>query len=300
LIYKHYGGSEYQAEVALLSRNILIQGDPFSSEPTDNYPISCIYGTSPSTYPCDTTYLTGFGAHVMVEAPATTGRFSGVELTRVGQTNVLGRYPLHFHLLGNLTVPDMFFVSDCSVHQSYFRCFTIHGTIGVNLTTGVTLTKNTGFNITGHCVFASEDGVEENHTISYNFAGHVHPVGPFWQASYGVSIGSYVTANGQSFYSQYTDYVTENADLVRVDDLTASPFYFTNAYSSIYGNAASGGWSGYSFPNLPAPVGEFANVNNLCPKNRPLILFQGNSAHSTGYWQGHAAGVYMGGNMVQF
>lgn len=35
LSFTHYGGFEYQAEVALLTRNILIQGDQFNSEPTD-------------------------------------------------------------------------------------------------------------------------------------------------------------------------------------------------------------------------------------------------------------------------
>jgi hypothetical protein len=58
---------------------------------------------------------------------------------------------------------------------------------------GVTLTKNTGFDIIGHCFFASEDGVEENNTLSYNFAGHIHPLGPFWQPAYDVTLGSFST-----------------------------------------------------------------------------------------------------------
>jgi len=301
LLYQHYGGFEYQAEVALLSRNILIQGDPFNSEPTDISPISCTYGSSPSTYPCDNTFLTGFGAHVIVVAGATVGRFSGVELFRAGQTNVLGRYPIHFHLLGNITTPNNFFVSDCSVHHSFFRCCSIHGSSGTTLENGISLVKNTGYDIIGNCFFASEDGIEENNTIAYNFAAHIHPLGPFWQASYGVSIGSEVMSNSngaQSFYSQYTDYITSNPALIRVDDYSASPFYFTNPYNSIYGNAASGGWAGFSFVNLPAPVGFSSDINNFVPQNRPLILFQGNSAHSTGYWQSHAAGVYVGGNLV--
>jgi hypothetical protein len=37
-------------------------------------------------------FITGFGVHVFVTAPATVARFSGVEVYRGGQTNVMGRY----------------------------------------------------------------------------------------------------------------------------------------------------------------------------------------------------------------
>lgn len=109
-------------------------------------------------------------------------------------------------------------------------------------------------------------------------------------------LGQYSTGT-QSFGSQGTATVTSNPKLVLADDLSGSPFYFTNAYSAIIGNAASGGWAGFAFPNLPAPKGFFLNVKNFVPKNRPTLLFKGNSAHSTGFWQGHAAGVYLGGNL---
>lgn len=80
-----------------------------------------------------------------VETGAKWGRFSGVELYRAGQTNQMGKYPFHFHMLGNISTPNLFYVSDCSVHRSYFRCFTIHGTSGQDdVANGVVLTKNTG------------------------------------------------------------------------------------------------------------------------------------------------------------
>jgi len=111
----------------------------------------------------------------------------------------MGRYPIHFHMLGNLTAASAgkFWVSDCAVHRSYFRCLTIHGTSGAgSLDNGVTLTKNVGFDIIGHCYFSSEDGVEENNTISYNLGAHIHPLGPFWQPPYGISSGPFIQASG--------------------------------------------------------------------------------------------------------
>jgi hypothetical protein len=65
------------------------------------------------------------------------------------------------------------------------------------------------------------------------------------QASYGVSSGPYIyDSAGQSFGSQYTDTIKTGTNLAHTTDVSASPFYFTNGYSIIIGNAASGGWSG--------------------------------------------------------
>jgi len=142
--------------------------------------------------------------------------------------------------------------------------------------------------------------MEENHTISYNLGAHIHILGPYWQTSEAIANDRHTFQNtngAQNFASQYTNWVTANPNLVLADDVGASPFYFTNAYSEIYGNAASGGWAGFSFPNLKAPIGNSYKNTWYVPKNRPLRLFKGNSAHSTGFWQRHASGVYLGGNL---
>ena len=61
-----------RAEVGLLSRNIVIQGDEASS-------------------------ALKFGGHVMVMNSGSVAKIRGVEFKRMGQFNRLGRYPLHFH-----------------------------------------------------------------------------------------------------------------------------------------------------------------------------------------------------------
>ena len=62
------------------------------------------------------------------------------------------------------------YITDCSVVDSYFRCFIIHAT------DGTTWERNTAFNITGHCLYI-EDGVEELNNFYYNAIAHVHPIG---------------------------------------------------------------------------------------------------------------------------
>lgn len=108
----------------------------------------------------------------------------------------------------------------------------------------------------------------------------------------------------------------QSANLLVPADTSASGFYISNAYNDIIGNAASGGWSGFAFPNLPKPVRDFfflpsphflfhfflqigdfrgQGFGNNNPLNRPTKTFRGNTAHSSGfYWQGHGNGIYVG------
>ena len=60
------------------------------------------------------------------------GYVEGLELHRMGQTNTLGRYPIHFHVLGD-ECADCYF-QDSSIHESYYRCISTHGTN--NMTVG--------------------------------------------------------------------------------------------------------------------------------------------------------------------
>jgi hypothetical protein len=96
--YNHIARSEYQAEVGLLSRSITIQGAANDSEPTDTTPASCTpgdfyFGLGYEQLPCPNTYLTGYGGHVIVHSGG-VGYVEGVELYRMGQTNVMGKYPM--------------------------------------------------------------------------------------------------------------------------------------------------------------------------------------------------------------
>jgi hypothetical protein len=65
----------------------------------------------------------------MVSTPANRMRaslqFSHVELQWVGQAFRLGRYPIHFHMHGDGSGS---WVKGCSIHHSFQRAVTIHGT----------------------------------------------------------------------------------------------------------------------------------------------------------------------------
>lgn len=97
--HAHIANTGYQAEVGLLSRNIKVQGAADDSEPTDpdtTGGCGTPYYHHGSIYkPCERKYTTGFGGHIMVHNGG-KGYVEGVELFRMGQTNVLGRYPFHW------------------------------------------------------------------------------------------------------------------------------------------------------------------------------------------------------------
>jgi hypothetical protein len=154
-----------------------------------------------------------FGGHVRIEEGG-VGQVENVELYRMGQTNVKGRYPMHFHMLGSCKTC---YFRGSSIHRSFYRCIAIHGT-NDSLTT-----ENVAYDVIGFCYYM-EDGVEENNTISFNLAVHIHTIGPDIPWGYGQTTSTY----------------EEGPNLTLPADVTASGFYITNIHNFIIGNTASG------------------------------------------------------------
>jgi len=270
LHYHHAGEREYQSEVFLTTRNILIEGNQYS-EPTDTTPLACdaagtFYGFT--DMPCPKTYLTGFGGHTMIMGQS-IGRLRGVEFYRMGMTNVVGRYPVHFHYS---TTGDISQVTDCSVHRSFYRAYTIHNTFQLDVL------RNTAYDITGHAYYL-ESGVEEFNHVEYNLGAFVHAID-------GTVI---MTA---------THVGNEQSPTISIPaDHTASPFYISNVHNYIIGNAASGGWAGMQFPILPQPVDPNLRFNGVVPKDRPSLLISGNSVHSSSWFGVNTGSFYSGGSL---
>uniref|UniRef100_A0A672GM55 hyaluronoglucosaminidase n=1 Tax=Salarias fasciatus TaxID=181472 RepID=A0A672GM55_SALFA len=142
-------GVDMRAEVGLLSRNILLRGE---MQP------GCYGNEACKFFQFDT-----FGGHLKVERGFKAVHISGVELQHMGQ-QTMGHYPVHFHMNGDVDRRGGYdpptFVSDLSIHHSFSRCVTIHGSNGL-------LVKNVvGYDTLGHCYF-TEDGPEERNTFDH-------------------------------------------------------------------------------------------------------------------------------------
>jgi hypothetical protein len=154
--YKHYSGSkeynvtndignqlnktlEMRAEVGLLTRNVVYQGAD------------------------DDSIANKYGAHVMMHSPgddSLTGRISYCEFRQVGQAFQLGRYPIHFHMVGTL---HNSYIKGNSIHHTYNRACTIHGVHYL------TIEQNVAYETMGHTFFI-EDGGETKNILLNNLA----------------------------------------------------------------------------------------------------------------------------------
>ena len=248
LKYMHFGevtfGVDERGEVGLLTRNIRIQAS-------------------------DDAEKTYFGGHIMAMAGSRM-QVSGVELTRMGQNMHLARYPIHWHIIGE---GQGQYIQNSSIHDTYSRCVTVHGTNDVRVENNVT------YNTVGHCFFL-EDAVEHGNQFIHNLAMQTkcHPDGkpcvPTNLGPAGSGGGPGSGAAGQSA-----------KDVLLPSDNTASMFWITNPDNTFRDNVAAGSEAvGFWFALPEHPTGAFLGKegsDQIWPRRTAVREFKGNTAHST-------------------
>jgi len=81
-----------------------------------------------------------------------------IELRSMGQAMEMARYPVHWHLAGNSSGS---YIKSSSIHNSFQRCTTVHGT------SDVLVADNVCHETFGHA-FYLEDGIETGNTFHHN------------------------------------------------------------------------------------------------------------------------------------
>lgn len=97
------------------------------------------------------------GGHIMV-MKGSFAQIDSVELFHMGRLSEMARYPFHWHLVGN---SEGQFIKNSSIHHSFQRCITVHGTNKVQVI------NNVCFDHIGHGFFL-EDGNETDNQIIGN------------------------------------------------------------------------------------------------------------------------------------
>jgi cell surface hyaluronidase len=232
---------ETRAYVGLLSRNVRVEG---------------ILPTGANTE-------TGFGGHIMIMGAhnglsvAGIGRLSNVELYHMGQKTLgngglVGRYPFHWHMLANAGTGQ--FIRNCSIHRSFNRAVTIHGTHNTSVS------SNVAFDHLGHGIFL-EDGSEENNTINNNL----------------VVLSRKPAAGEEVILSDNSKNEPQNR--------SPSAFWISNPKNIINNNIASGTEGvGYWFALSDDPTGLSASdprFNSITPRTNNITSFSGNSSNSS-------------------
>ena len=249
LEYMHFGEITYdvdqRGEVGVLTRNIKIQG---SEDAADSW----------------------FGGHIMA-MDGSTMTVSGVELTRMGQHLTLARYPIHWHINGDVSGQ---YIKNSAIHNTFNRCVTIHGTNNLRVENNVT------YNTVGHCFFM-EDGIETGNQIIHNLAIQTkcHPTLE--------CVPTNLAAAGEFDYDNRLAVRTSGQQSEHVllpSDNTAASYWITNPDNTYRDNVAAGSdengfWM--AFPLHPNGAFEGTEISEKTwPRRMQVREFRGNVAHS--------------------
>ncbi|MEM8947392.1 MAG: G8 domain-containing protein [Planctomycetota bacterium] len=267
LINRHYGEIEsygsganvreidMRAEVALLNRNVRIQG--LASQDTDNQ-----FGDR-ARFNAGTGQ--GIGGHIMIMGTAGQITVDSVQLEGMGQTGQLGRYPFHWHLAGDRTGDVL---RGVSITNSNNRGVTVHGTHNL-LIQDVLL-----HDIHGHGFFM-EDAVETGNTYLSNIAFGIHKVGR------SDAVGDNNPDLNDPFIVDTHDHVGQNPTRF----LSSAGYWMTNPDNTWVGNVSAGSeGTGYWFLFPDSAIGLSANdsqYNGVRPDRVNLGQFDYNSSHSS-------------------
>lgn len=209
---------DMRAEVALLSRNVTIQGDADSAED-------------------------GYGGHTMVMDGASM-HIDGAELTQMGQEGEVGRYALHWHMLGDASGQ---YITNTSIHGTYNKGMTIHGT------QNTWVENNAVFDTVGHSYYF-EDGSEFGNVLMNNLGMSTRQAGSLDDAA----IGSDFTA--------------------------PSTYWVTNPNNHLIGNTAAGsagtGFWMLSQEEVEGISAGLAQYNDYEPRLQNPGQWTGNTSHS--------------------
>ena len=217
--------ADLRPEVGLLTHNIKIQGGAAGA-------------------------ATGYGGHTMI---MNNGRayVENIELYNMGQKAILARYPFHWHMLGAVGAGQ--YLKNSSIHQSFNRAITIHGT------ERTLVENNFCYDHIGHGVFL-EDGSERFNVIRKN-----------------VVLLTKRPAQGEEL-------TPSDNQFDQVQNRTPSSFWITNPQNTFEDNIAAGTHgTGYWFAFPQRPTGLSATdprFSSMRPHTLPLISFARNAAHS--------------------
>ncbi|XP_057687315.1 cell surface hyaluronidase isoform X1 [Corythoichthys intestinalis] len=257
-LYNHVGeivdGVDMRAEVALLSRNILIYGEMENS----------CYGNNLCQFYSHDTY----GGHIKIFGNFSSVHLSYVELKNMGQQGEKSHYPIHFHKCGDVDQKGGYweptYVDGLSIHHSFSRCLTVHATNGL-------LIKNTvGYDTLGHCFFL-EDGIEQRNTFYHNLGLLTRP-GTLLPTDRNDSLCLSIK---DKVYKGYTPSPSTECKAV-------STFWIANPNNNLINNAAAGSQdAGIWFVFHSSSTGD---SHGLVPETKaeltPLGIFYNNRVHS--------------------
>jgi hypothetical protein len=224
LQYEHSGSGELRGEVANLSRNVIVE----SADPA------------------------GTRGHTMYHRYS-AGAISYAEFRHLGKEGQLGRYSLHYHLVGNTMRGS--YVVGASIWDSHNRWLTIHGT------NYLVVRDCVGYQSVGHGFFL-EDGTEVCNVLDRNLAVQAY--------------------SGRPLPKQVLPF----------DANDGAGFWWANSLNTFTRNVAcENDRYGFRFEATPSSAFNIASPRVMRPdgtfeatdiRTLPFVRFEGNEAHCDG------------------
>ena len=192
LAFSHYAEGNFRAEIANLTRNVVVE----SADPS------------------------GVRGHTMYHKNS-AGSINYAEFRHLGKRDEKGRYSIHFHLAGESMRGSS--VIGASIWDSHNRWITIHGT------DDLVIRDNVGYKSVGHGYFL-ESGTEINNILDHNLAALLMPGKPqkeqdvpfdlnrgagFWWANSQNSFTRNVAVECAEYGYRFDTKKTENYDPIR-------------------------------------------------------------------------------------
>ncbi len=257
---------DLRAEVALISRNILIKG--LDAQDTDNS-----FGDRErlrvhSSGSQNGKSINGIGGHIMIMNTAGQTTVDGIQMDQMGQAGRLGRYPFHWHFGGDKRGDVL---RNSSITNSNNRAVVVHGTDNV-VVQGVV-----AHDVHGHGFFL-ESGVERGNRFEANIALGIHRIA------------------GTPFIVDAADKFGDGGARFR----TTAAYWITGANNEFVGNVAAGAggsafWIAQPDDPVSTPVGGpferlltsdsyLASMYRRDPDRERLGRFDWNTGHSM--WTG--------------
>lgn len=186
------------------------------------------------------------------------GRIENLQLNDVGQAFLLGKYPIHYHMIGRV---NKSYVRNNAVMRSYNRGTTIHGVKYLRVE------RNCYWDTMGHTIFV-EDGAETKNYIAYNVVAGTKP----------------------SFSLLNTDQTPGNFWITHPDNI----FVGNRAAGSVnygywmdYQDTAIGPSFDPNIKPIKAKLGEFRNNVAHSVGNYGLRIFHGHEPPQVAYYEDH-------------
>ncbi|XP_067886689.1 cell surface hyaluronidase isoform X1 [Heterodontus francisci] len=246
-------GIDMRAEVGILTRNIIIEGEMEDSCYGDNW---CQF------FKHDT-----FGGHLKILKNFTSVHLSNVELVHMGQ-QVMGSYPVHFHLCGDVDGRGGYisptYLKSLAIHHCFSRCVTVHAT------NGLLIRDSIGYDTLGHCFFL-EDGIEQRNILYHNLGLLTKPGTLLPTDRNDVMCPSILN-------NVYGDYIPVPA----TDCKAVSTFWVANPNNHLINNAAAGSQdTGIWYLFHKVPTGDSQGLfSETKAELTPLGIFYNNRVHS--------------------